>query len=59
MEKLKIEQYIIAEGENITALESTVSKLISQGFFPQGGISTNTFPSLDSSARFIQAMIKY
>lgn len=58
MENPKINQYIIAEGENINALESSVSKLISQGFFPQGGISTNTFPCLNSSTRFIQAMVK-
>ena len=55
----KIDQYIIAEGENLIALESTVSKLIAQGFLPQGGISTNTYPSLNSSMKFIQAMIKY
>ena len=58
MLKPKIDQYIIAEGENIIALESTVSKLISQGFFPQGGISTNTYPCIDKSMRFIQAMVK-
>jgi len=58
MLKPKIDQYIIAEGESIIALETSVSKLISQGFFPQGGISTNTFPCLNSSTRFIQAMVK-